>query len=64
MVDKLSSCRLSRLSQWLNALARVDGMEQRTEVDPASSKLSGKEGPVYLVLLSEDEHALRRELLQ
>ena len=64
MVEKTASCILPRLSQWLNALAHADGMEERAEVYLASSQLSGKEGPVSLVLLLEDKRALRRELLQ
>ena len=59
LVDKLSK-RQPRLKQWILALSRADGMEERTLRDPANSA----SGPKSLILLSEQKRSSRSEVLQ
>jgi hypothetical protein len=61
LVDDLSSRKLPRLNRWINALSHADLMEERAIEDPAS--IAG-DGPVSLVLLSEEKRALRGPLLK
>ncbi|KAL9188452.1 hypothetical protein ACHAXT_006830 [Thalassiosira profunda] len=61
IVEKLST-RLRLLNQWIHALSRADGMEERAVHDAATAP--GEAGPVSLVLLSEEKRKLRGELLQ
>mmetsp|Transcript_22533 Transcript_22533/g.48801 ORF Transcript_22533/g.48801 Transcript_22533/m.48801 type:complete len:580 (-) Transcript_22533:217-1956(-) len=64
IVKKVSTRRLPRLNQWIHALSHADGMEERAVVEPAAVGVPGIEGPVSLVLLSEEKRALRGQLLQ
>ena len=59
LVDKLSK-RQPRLKQWILALSKADGMEERTLRDPANSTT----GPTSLVLLSEQKRSSRSEVLR
>jgi hypothetical protein len=58
LVVKLSH-RLSRMNQWIFALSSADGMEERTVIDPITSRPL-----ISLVLLSEEKRAIRSMLLQ
>jgi hypothetical protein len=58
LVVKLSH-RLSRMNQWIFALSHADGMEERTVIDPITSRPL-----ISLVLLSEEKRAIRSMLLQ
>ena len=58
LVDKFSR-RLPRLNRWICALGHADGMEERTIVDPITARPL-----VSLMLLSEENRALRTKLLQ
>lgn len=51
--------RLPRLNQWICALSQADGMEERSIVDPITSRPL-----VSLVLLSKEKRGLRAQFLQ
>jgi hypothetical protein len=58
LIVKLSH-RLSRMNQWIFALSHADGMDERTVIDPITSRPL-----ISLVLLSEEKRAIRSMLLQ
>jgi hypothetical protein len=58
LIVKLSH-RLSRMNQWIFALSYADGMEERTVIDPITSRPL-----ISLALLSEEKRAIRSMLLQ
>ena len=58
LVGKVSR-RLPRLNRWISALSHADRMEERTVVDPITSR-----SLVSLGLLSEGKRAARFKLLQ
>lgn len=58
LIVKLSH-RLSCMNQWIFALSHADGMDERTVIDPITSRPL-----ISLVLLSEEKRAVRSMLLQ
>mmetsp|Transcript_31948 Transcript_31948/g.69005 ORF Transcript_31948/g.69005 Transcript_31948/m.69005 type:complete len:599 (-) Transcript_31948:2146-3942(-) len=64
MVRKFYAQRLPCLSRWIHALSHADGMEERAVIDPAMAGSPGNEGPVSLVLLSEEKRFMRSQVLQ
>lgn len=60
LIDKLSK-RQPRLKQWILALSKADGMEERTLRDPTNSTISG---PKSLILLPEHKRSSRPEVLR
>ena len=64
LVQKLSTARLPRLLEWIDALTHADGMQERAVNDPTLSTSSSSSGPVSMVLISEEKRSLRGKLLQ